>query len=214
MEAQIACFASENTSVNKNDYALLDIASQVDYLNKLEKEIIFEMNKARTDPKLYAQIRIKPMLSKFIGLKYISKNTIYNTKEGKRAVEECYNVLMKTNPLGQLYPNEDLTKAARDHLKDQITTGAIGHLGSDNSSPLDRVKRYIKSDYLYIGENISYGLSSADEIIPFLLINDGIPTREHRETLLNPKFNLTGIACGDHKIYKIMCVIVYGRIQQ
>ncbi len=63
------------------------------------------MNKAGTDFKLYAQIKIKPMLSKFIGLKYISKNTIYNTKEGKKAVKECYNLLMKTNPLGQLYPN-------------------------------------------------------------------------------------------------------------
>ncbi|MCX7914143.1 MAG: CAP domain-containing protein [Thermodesulfovibrionales bacterium] len=127
-------------------------------------------------------------------------------------MEECYSVLLKSKPVGVLYPNEALTKSASDHLKDQSKTGAIGHIGSDNSSPLDRVRRYVDSPYMYIGENIAYGLSSADEIVPFFLINDGMPSRTHRENLLNPRFNLVGVACGSHRIYKTMCVVVFGRI--
>ncbi len=198
----------------KTDIIGFDEVYKADYLNKLEKDIILEMNKVRTNPSEYAESKIKPMLKRFIGKKYIHKNMTYVTKEGAKAVEECYKVLYKTKPSGILYPDEGLSRAAYDHLKDQGRTGTIGHIGSDNSTPLKRVKRYLNSDYMYIGENISYGLSSSDDIVTFLLINDGMPSRNHREVLLNPKFNLTGVACGYHKIYEIMCVIVYGKLQK
>ncbi|MBS4060441.1 MAG: CAP domain-containing protein, partial [Bacteroidetes bacterium] len=115
---------------------------------------------------------------------------------------------------GLLLPDESLSRAASDHVRDQGQTGVIGHTGNDNSSPLKRVKRYVNSDYMYIGENISYGLTSAEEIVSFLLINDGMPSRSHREILLNPKFNLTGVSCGYHRVYKTMCVIVYSRLHR
>lgn len=199
---------------SSRDSTQLDTAFRADYLQRLEREIILEMNNVRTDPSKYAEHKIKPMLKKFIGKKYTQQNKTYTTKEGTDAIEECYRVLHKTKPAGPLYPNEELSLAAQDHVKDQGQTGVIGHIGNDNSSPLKRAKRYLSSDYLYVGENISYGISSADDIVSFLLINDGMPSRGHREILLNPKFNLAGVACGSHLVYKTMCVIVYGRIQK
>ncbi len=185
-----------------------------DHLQRLEDEIILEMNKARANPHKYAESTIKPMLKRFTGKKYNLQNKIYSTKEGITAVEECYSVLLKTKPTGLLHAKEELRMAAQDHVRDQGRAGMIGHIGNDNSSPIKRVKRYLSSDYIYIGENISYGLSTAQDIVSFLLINDGMPSRGHREILLNPKFNLTGVACGYHKAYKTMCVIVYGRLQK
>jgi uncharacterized protein YkwD len=202
---------------NKEHYTVaLNSIYKADYLSNLEKEIIIEMNKVRTNPSDYAETKIKPMLKRFKGKKYIHKNTIYNTKEGAKAVEECYRVLLKTKPSTALYPDKALSKAAIDHMYDQGSSGAIGHIGGDNSTPIERVKRHLNpnSDYIFIGENISYGLTSADDIIPSLLIDDGIFSRDHRKILLNPKFNLVGVACGYHKIYETMCVIVYGRFKK
>lgn len=205
---------SKEDFYNSRDSTELNTAFRADYFQVLEKEIILEMNKVRADPSKYAELKIKPMLKKFIGKKYIQQNKTYTTKEGTSAVQECYRVLHKTSSSGLLYPNEELSRAAQDHVRDQGKTGVIGHIGNDNSSPLKRVKRYLNSDYIYIGENISYGISSADDIVSFFLINDGMPSRGHRETLLNPKFNMAGVACGKHLVYETMCVIVYGGIQK
>lgn len=204
---------NENFQHN-SDITALDTTFNAAYLNNLEKAIILEMNKVRTNPPKYAEINIKPMLKRFSGNKYLHLGKTYATKEGKSAVEECYKVLNKTKTAGLLYPDGNLTKAARDHVKDQERTADIGHSGNDGSTPLMRVKKYVNSDYIFIGENISYGLTSADEIVSFLLINDGMPSRGHREILLNPRFNLAGVSCGYHKVYKTMCVIMYGTFQR
>jgi uncharacterized protein YkwD len=202
------------TAINKDYHnaAELDTAYNTDYLSSLEKAIIFEMNKARTNPKKYAELNIQPMLKRFSGNKYFYNNKTYKTVEGKSAAEECIRYLINAKPSVLLYPDEDLSKAAREHMTDQGMRGAIGHTGSDQSTPMKRVKKYARRDYAFIGENISYGLTSASEIISFLLINDGMPSRRHREILMNPKVNLTGVSCGYHKFYKTMCVIVYGRL--
>ena len=200
--------------INKDCHnaAELDTAYNADYLSRLEKAIIFEMNKARTNPRGYAESEIKPMLKRFIGNKYFFNNKSYKTIEGKAAVEECIRYLNNVKPSGLLYPDEELSRAARAHMIDQGTNGSIGHIGSDQSTPMKRVKKYAQRDYSFIGENISYGLTSVGEIVSFLLVNDGMPSRKHREILMNPKVNLTGVSCGYHKVYKTMCVIVYGRL--
>jgi hypothetical protein len=38
------------------DIAILDTAANVDYLTGIEKDVILEMNKVRTDPKKYAEL--------------------------------------------------------------------------------------------------------------------------------------------------------------
>lgn len=192
------------------DTANLNTAANEDYLSSLEKALILEMNKARTNPQKYAELNIKPMLKRFVGNKYYYNNKTYRTTEGKTAVEECLRYLNNAKPAGLLYPERDLTRAAIDHVQDQGLAGTVGHTGTDQSTPKGRVKRYARQDYTFIGENISYGLNSPDQIVSFLLINDGMPSRKHREILMNPKINLTGVSCGYHKVYKIMCVMVYG----
>ena len=42
-----------------------------------------------------------------------------------------------------------------------------------------------------------------------LIINDGVPSRGHRENLFLAGFHFVGVACGDHAKYGIFCVIDY-----
>lgn len=185
----------------------LNTARNSNYLNSLEKEVIYELNLFRSNPARYAQLYIAP-LAKYYNytiLNYPGDRAI-RTKEGVRALYECIRELKRETPKPTIYPNKDLSLSARDHQRDQQRTGRRGHTGSDRSILRQRIERYGEWEQC-IGENIAYGNTSARQIVIFLLIDDGVRNRGHRKSLLNPKFKLAGVACGLHPVYKTMCVI-------
>jgi hypothetical protein len=192
------------------DIELLDTARNVDYLTIIEKNIILELNKVRSNPKKYAELYIKPMLQYFDGYLYKEpdREEIF-TEEGIISAEECYNVLSRMRSIQILLPEKGLSLGAADHVRDQGQIGITGHIGTDRSNPVDRVMRYGRGNY--IGENISYGPTMANEIIIGLLIDDGVPDRGHRESIMNPEFNQVGVATGIHKRYGTICVIEYAK---
>lgn len=65
------------------------------------------------------------------------------------------------------------------------------------------------------GENISYTpVHTARWHVIHLLIDDGVTDRGHREALLDPRFERTGVACGYHARYQNMCVMTYAHDYQ
>jgi uncharacterized protein YkwD len=191
------------------DIAALDTARGADYLSGVEKDVILEMNKVRTNPSKYAELYIKPRLKYFFGTNYSVPGKItIATKEGKKAVEECIAALSRARPAAALLPERGLARAAKDHAADQGPKGATGHGGSDRSSPAARISRYGKMGNT-MGENISYGDNSGREIVCSLLIDDGVPNRGHRTNIMNKTFSQCGTGFGRHKAYRSMCVIVY-----
>lgn len=187
--------------------AELNTAATAHYLSPLEKEIIFEINKLRSNPAKYAKEYIEPLKTRF------NKNYLFYpgdkpllTKEGKSALVECVNELKKQPALPLVSPNESLYKAARDHVRDQSRSGRTGHLGQDRSLAKERIERYGRWK-VRIGENIAYGPVTARQVVIYLLIDDGISDRGHRKNLLHPDFKLVGVASGNHPRYNNMHVM-------
>ena len=185
----------------------LNTAERARYLSILEKEVIYEINLFRSNPAKYSKLYIEP-LAKYYDRKilhYPGDKSI-QTIEGIRALNECVWDLKDASSIPVLYPNPNLSKAARDHQCDQQKSGKTGHTGTDRSNLRQRIERY-GTWQQRIGESIAYGNTSARQIVIFLLIDDGVRNRGHRATLLHPDFKIVGVACGKHPVYQTMCVL-------
>jgi len=201
------------------DISALDTAADVDYLTPAEKDVILEMNKARADPKKYAELYIKPMLSYKWGGPYGAnaylideKNSLYMmTYEGKSSIQSCINDMSNRKSLPLLIPSKGLYLAAKDHANDTGSKGITGHTGSDKSTSPQRISRYGKWDGR-CGENISYGFNGGREIVLQLLIDDGVSDRGHRHNIFNSDFKYTGVAIGSHSNKTFLCVIDYAKV--
>lgn len=185
----------------------IDTAATAEYLSTAEREVILEINKARTDPPEYARRVLAPMreyyrdkLLRFPGEMPVS------TVEGRPALDECIKVLSATKSLPALTPSKGLALAARDQARDQGKSGAIGHGGADGSTMESRMSRYGTWSGA-AGENIDYGNGEAVRIVASMLIDDGVPSRGHRQNLLDARFKVIGVAIGTHPSYGHMCVI-------
>ena len=191
--------------------AALDTAANVNYLTDIEKDVILEMNKIRTNPQKYAELYIRPRLKYFNGRNYSEPGQItIVTQEGAAAVNACITALSRAVSAGVLAPERGLSRAAKDHVTDQSRTGQVGHNGSDRSTPETRMRRYGSFGGSWTwGENIAYGDTSGREIVCSLLIDDGVPSRGHRTNIMNRAFTQTGVGFGTHTQYRTSCTIDY-----
>lgn len=206
---------AESPFPGDRDLPALNTAARAGYLSPAEKEVIFEINKLRANPKQYAETSLVPLVAGYQGKKlYIPGEVPILTQEGVSALHDCIRELKRAAPQPPLYPDYGLTLAARDHVSDQSRTGKTGHTGSDRSSSRTRIERYGSWQFA-IAENIFYGESDARLVVIHLLIDDGVPGRGHRKNFLSSDFRLVGVAFGKHPKYKNMCVMDFaGSFQQ
>lgn len=197
--------SKKNQDADKWDIAKLDTARNVDYLSTIEKDVILEMNKARSNPALYAELYITPRTKKFDGKIY---NDSIVTNEGITVVNECISYMKKSKALPVLNPEKGLSLAAQYHSSTQGETNQTGHTGVDGSDPFSRIKKY--GTFKTAGENIDYGAKSGRDIVVQLLIDDGVSSRGHRKNIMNKDFSSTGVGyTKKHKTYGSVCVITY-----
>jgi uncharacterized protein YkwD len=197
--------SKKNQDADKWDIALLDTARNVDYLSTVEKDVILEMNKARSNPALYADLYISPRTKKYDGKLY---NGSVTTNEGVAVVNDCISFMKKAKALPVLNPAKGLSLAAQDHSSTQGETDQTGHTGVDGSTPFTRIEKY--GTYRTAGENIAYRATSGRDIVVQLLIDDGVPNRGHRKNIMNKDFSSSGVGfTKKHKTYGSVCVITY-----
>jgi uncharacterized protein YkwD len=125
--------------------------------------------------------------------------------EHGRAVDEAVRFLKRARPLQPLTLSPGISRAAADHCAEQID-GQLGHDGSDQSSPGDRISRYGSWSATW-GENISYAQRTARGVVISLIVDDGVRSRGHRKNIFNPKFNYAGAGFGPHARYRTVCTI-------
>ena len=184
----------------------IDTARNIAGLSDLEKDVVFEINKARTNPEQYANLFIVPRLEKFEGNVY---NGELETEEGASAVSNCISAMTSMAPLGKLSVRDALQQAAVSHARSQGEAGTTGHTGTDGSTLLSRINSFGGSAYRNIGENISYGEDNAREIVISLLIDDGVYSRGHRKNILNSSLEAIGCGVAPHAEYGTECVITF-----
>mgnify|MGYP002522740579 CR=1 FL=1 len=198
--------------------APLDTARNVDYMSDFEKDVIFEMNKARADPKQFADLYLVPRLERFDGKLYIEKRTdsgnsqgrMILTREGAAAVKECIEFMYKQTPRSPLKPSKGLTKTAKEHAESQVLTYETCHTRADGTSPFENMRKY--GSFMAAGENIAYGISSARGTVIQLLIDDGVSSRGHRTNIMDKNFNYAGAGFAESKETKrTECVIDYAQ---
>ena len=179
---------------------------KADYLSLLEREVIHEINLARTAPKDYASFL--EQFKKYYHEKLIQlpNETPILTKEGVGALMEAIRFLRSAKPVPLLALSKGMSLGAKDHVKNLWLSGGSHHRGSDKSQPWDRVNRYGTWQKV-IGENISVGYDRASYIVMSFIIDDGVPHRGHRKNISNSDFRVMGVACGEHPHYKTVCVI-------
>jgi uncharacterized protein YkwD len=204
-----AVIAQNRTDADGWNVNQLDTARNVSYLSRLEKDVILELNKARSNPPRYAELYIRPQARYFRGNAYSPPGPggrSITTVEGSKAVEECYTAMSRMESVPLLYPREGLSLAAKDHVVDQGAAGTTGHTGGDGSSFDARISRYGKWSGSS-AENLSYGNSTGRDIVCRLLIDDGVSSRGHRANNMNKAYVYVGVAAGHHEKYDTMCVI-------
>lgn len=127
---------------------------------------------------------------------YIVGNEQTTNDDDATAVFELVNAERALELIAPLTIDFDLQYAAKIHAEDMAQNNFIGHYGTDNASPFDRVSATnfgyrIKTDYT-VGENCQY---ASGDISPEAAIVEWMSSIEgHREAILNPDFKYTGIA--------------------
>jgi uncharacterized protein YkwD len=167
------------------------------------RAVVREMNLARQNPALYATF-LQELRGRMNGsLLVLPGNTRIRTKEGTAAVDEAIRFLQNAQPLAPLAFSAGMSRAAADHCADQAS-GGFGHEGRDRSHAGQRIARYGTCMGGW-GENISYGKSTARDVVLALIIDDGSPARKHRKNIFNPNYNVAGAAFGPHARFRTMC---------
>lgn len=170
------------------------------------EDMLSELNRLRKRPADFA-ILLEEWLPLFDGeVLRLPGEVALRTREGKAPVEEAIDFLKKAAPAPSLSLSSGMSRAAAEHAADLGRTGSTDHLGSDGSTPSQRVRRHGKWKGK-LGENLGFGEASARRMVLLLLVDDGVPSRNHRKSLLDGSFRVAGIACGPHPVYRSLCVI-------
>jgi uncharacterized protein YkwD len=200
----------------------LNTAKNCQYMKPEEREMIYEINRLRSNPRSYLQY-IEPMLANARQvLKKYGKGTrnysltyttdIVNGKEIKRidttwhytnveeekALSTLVNDLKKLKRLPVLQPDSGIYNAARKHAADQDAHAwTLMHTGSDGSAPWDRITKFSPS-MSFGNENIAgkYPMGSPRDIVIQLLVDSGIPGYGHRYNLLDPQWTFGACVTG------------------
>jgi uncharacterized protein YkwD len=179
------------------------------FMSPLEREILDEMNLARTEPQRYAAF-VEQYKTYYKGnqLTMLGRSKAIVTFDGIAAVDEAVAFLKAAKPLPPLEINRGMCLAAKDHASDLATKGISGHKGSDGSTPNARLERYGSWDGV-VGENIVYDVSTAREIVIGLIIDDGTANRGHRRNIFDPNHRVAGVSVTDSQTNGARCVLDY-----
>lgn len=177
----ISPLESFSKSWNNPKYKVCNTAENATYMTAPERQLIYILNLARMNPKLFCETVVKKgyKVSEFIDTSSV----------------EYYKTLVTTlntmQPVGILYPDQRCTESARCHA---LTSGKKGYTGHARQSAQCKRNKH------FMGECCNYGSDDPLEIILLLLQDLNVSNLGHREICLG-NYTKIGVAIERHRSY-------------
>ena len=172
---------------NQPKYNACNTAARTKYLSETEKEIIYILNMARMNPKLFC----KTVVSKAYSISsFVDTNSEFFYKS---LVKE----MSAMEPLNILEPDSLCFISANCHA---LTAGKKGYVGHDRQSADCRKKQH------FFGECCQFGIPDALGVIINLLVDQDVESLGHRHICLGANKKISP-AMAPHKTYGTMTVI-------
>ena len=183
-ESPLAIYSSE---WKKAEYQKCNTAKNTAYFTQDEKEVLWILNMARSNPSLFARTVVKnyPDSTDQFRLKNIAE------------YKSLLATLENTKKLTMLVPDSLGWISAKCHA---ISSGLAGYVGHD------RQGNACKGKIFFNAECCDYGNDDPLDIIMNLLIDEGVPSLGHREILLSD-YHKAGVSIQPHKTYGYNTVI-------
>lgn len=184
------------SSWKSSDLAKANTARTLKDISFQEKKVIFYINLARMNGKLFVETYLKDYMEDV----RIPKNKYFRS---------LVKTLKTQESLHPLLPQEDLIKEAQKHAKEMGKTGKKGHRSANFKSFDERMKKY-KKKYTKLKESNQYGYPDALSIVIDLLIDEDKESLIHRKTLLHKDLKYVGVGIRAHKKYRINTSLLFG----
>lgn len=105
---------------------------------------------------------------------------------------ERVNQVRTERKLIELAPSQDLARVAHAHAEDMARRSFLSHVNPEGQNPLHRAQAAGLSGFRLLAENIGASSVSGDRVA--IIVSEWMNSHDHRENLLNPAFNTTGLA--------------------
>jgi uncharacterized protein YkwD len=162
----------------------------------LDDGVLYEINLARTQPRVYARALEDAA----------SQSRASGAYDDPAAYSEAVRFLRRQPALPPLSSDSALEHAALSHADFQGRQGGFGHVGRGGETLGERLHRH-GAFAMLMAEDISYGYANPREVVLQLIVDSGVPGRGHRDNIFNPMFREAGVACAPHRVYGAMCVV-------
>jgi uncharacterized protein YkwD len=171
---------------NDPKYAACNTAADAEYMNDEEKAVIYILNCARTDPKLFCSTVVK-QYPEYTDNAELINITYY---------QSLITTLNSMKKQGLLQPDANCYSSAECHAYNIGVEGARGHDRGDSC----------RNNVFYNGECIDYGHADPLDIVMSLLIDYAVPSLGHRKICLG-NYKTIGVSIQDHKTYDTNTVL-------
>ncbi|MBL0054885.1 MAG: hypothetical protein IPP31_01600 [Chitinophagaceae bacterium] len=171
---------------NDPRFQVCNTAADAEYLNEEEKNVIYILNLARYDPKLFCNTVVKQYPE------YNDNAELVHTT--------YYQSLLATmrlmKPLRLLQPDMDCFTSAECHAYHMGLTGEEGHDRSDSC----------RGNLYYNAECCDYGHADPLDIVMSLLIDYAVPSLGHRKICFG-NYQRVGVSILPHKRWDVNAVL-------
>jgi hypothetical protein len=179
-----------------NDLSIANSAKNNKELSFQEKKVIFYINLARINGRLFTETYLKDYMDDV----KIPKNKYYKS---------LVKTLKEQPRLPILTTDVDLFNEAVKHAKEMGKSGRKGHRSGDFESFGERMAP-LQKKFKKLKESNQYGFPDALSIVVDLLIDDEQESLRHRKMLLDADLFYIGVGIRAHKKFMINTSILMG----